>query len=66
MHETECEATAWGRIKFVFLIFFLAIPLVPRHQMASRPHADIFHPIEHVEGDERADCPIGANGAWQN
>lgn len=47
--------TAWGRITFVLLIF-LAMPLVPRQQMASRLHGDIFHPIEHVEGHKRAGC----------
>lgn len=54
MHELEWEATVWGRIKIVFVIF-LAMPLVPHHQMAAWLHADIFHPIEHVEG-------VGANG----
>ncbi|CAB1459748.1 unnamed protein product [Pleuronectes platessa] len=41
----------------LFFIFFLAMPLVPRHQMASWLHVDVFHPIEHVEagGDALAD-----------
>lgn len=65
MHEPDREATVWGRIKIVFVIF-LAMPLVSRHQMASWLHADIFHPIEHVEGDKRAGCPGAANSAWQN
>lgn len=45
IHSTACEAG----LRACFLIF-LAMPLVPRHQMASRLHAGTFHPIEHEDG----------------
>lgn len=45
IHSTACEAG----LRACFLIF-LAMPLVPRHQMASRLHAGTFHPIEHADG----------------
>lgn len=44
IHSTACEAG----LRACFLIF-LAMPLVPRHQMASRLHAGTFHPIEHAD-----------------
>lgn len=44
IYSTACEAGLSP------CLIFLAMPLVPRHQMAPRLHADTFHPIEHADG----------------